>query len=76
MGLSIPVQAVLKMEGIIEVDDLLKFDDEKWKTVVSNLKNPGRTMSIARPKDPPVPIRGISYAIGARYLSRLKVARK
>ena len=29
MGLSIPVQAALKLEGIIEVDDLLEFDDNQ-----------------------------------------------
>ena len=27
MELSIPVQAALQLEGIIEVDDLLEFDD-------------------------------------------------
>ena len=31
-------------------------------------------MSVSRPKSPPVPIQGISYAIGARLLSRFKVA--
>ena len=76
MGLPIPVQAALQLEGIIEVDDLLEFDDDQWKTVVSNLKNPASIMSVARPKYPPVPIRGISYVIGARYLSRLKVSIK
>ena len=74
MGLSIPVQSALQLEGIIEVDDLLDFDDEQCKTVVSKLKNPSSTMSVARPKYPPVSIRGISYAIGERYLSRFKVA--
>ena len=73
MILSIPVQAALQMEGIIEADDLLEFDNDQWKTVVSNLKNPASTMSVGRTKYPPVPIRGISYAIGARYLSRLNV---
>ena len=68
MGLSIPVQDALQMEVIIGVDDLLEFDDDQWKTVVSNLNNPASTMSVARPKAPPVPIRGISYAIGARSL--------
>ena len=58
------------------MDDLLEFDDEQWETVSSNLKNPAITMSVARTKFPPVPIRGISYAIGARSLSRLKVASK
>ena len=71
MGLSIPGQVYLQLEGIIEVDDLLEFYDDQWKTVVSNLKNPESTMSVTRPKSPPVPIRGISYAIGARSLSRL-----
>ena len=42
MGLSIPVQADLKLEVIIEVDDLLEFDDEQWKTVDSNLKKSGK----------------------------------
>ena len=56
MGLSIPVQAAIQLKGIIEVDDLLEFNDEQWKTVISNLKNPASTMSIARPKSPPVPI--------------------
>ena len=51
--LSIPFQAAFQMEEIIEVDDLLEFDDEQWKMVVSNLKNPASTMSIARPKSPP-----------------------
>ena len=74
MGLPIAVQAVLQLEGIIEVDDLLEFDDEQWKTVVSNLKNLASTTSASQPKSPPVLIQGISYAIGARYLSRLKVA--
>ena len=73
MGLSIPVQAALQMEGIIEVDNLLDFDDEQWKTIVSNVKNQAITMSVAQPKSPPVPIRGISYSIGARSLSLLKV---
>ena len=67
MGLSIPVQDSLQLEEIIEVDDLLEFDDNQWKTVVSNLKNPASTMSVARPKSPPVPIQGIRYAIGARF---------
>ena len=58
----------------IEVDDLLEFDDYQWKTVVSNLKNPESTMSVSRPKSPPVPIQGISCAIGAIFLSRFKVA--
>ena len=40
MGLSIPVKASLQLEGIIEVYDLLEFDDDQWKTVVRNLKNP------------------------------------
>ena len=74
MGLSIPVQAALQLEGIIEVDDLLEFDDDQWKTVVSNLNNPASTMSVARPKSPLVPIRGISYAIVSISLSRFKVA--
>ena len=72
MVLSIPVQAALQLEGIIEVYDLSEFDDDQWKTVVSNLKNPASTVSSAQPKSPPVPILGISYAIGARSLSRLK----
>ena len=74
MGLSIPVQAALQLEGIFEVDDLLDFDNKQWKTVVSNLKNPASAMSVGQPKSPPVPIRGISYAIGERSLSQLKVA--
>ena len=76
MGLSISVQDSLQLEVIIEVDDLLEFDDEQWKTVVSNLKNLASTMSVSRPKSPPVPIRGISYAIGERSLSRSKCASK
>ena len=52
MGLSIPVQSALQLEGIIGVDELFEFDDEQWKTVVSNLKNPASTMSVARPKSP------------------------
>ena len=74
MGLSITVKAALQLEGIIEVDKLLEFDDDQWKTVVSNLKNPASTMSVALPKAQPAPIRGTSYAIGAISLSRLKVA--
>ena len=74
MGLSIPVQAALQLEGIIEVDDLFELDDDQWKTVASNLKNPASTMSVAQPNSPPVPIRGISYAIGEIYFSILKVA--
>ena len=46
------------------MDDLLEFDDEQWKTVVRNLKNPASTMSVGQPKSPPVPIRGIRFAIG------------
>ena len=69
MKLSIPVQSALHLEGIIEVDNLLEFDDDQWKTVVSNLKNPASTMIVARPKAPPVPIQGICYAIRERYLS-------
>ena len=46
MGLPIPVQAALQMEGIIEVDEFLEFYDDQWKTVVSNLKNPASTMSV------------------------------
>ena len=56
MGLSIPVQAALQLEGIIEVDDLFELDDDQWKTVASNLKNPESTMSVDRHKSPPVPI--------------------
>ena len=56
------------------MDDLLEFDDDQRKTVVRNLKNPSSTMIVARPKSPLVPIRGKSYAIGARSLSKLKVA--
>ena len=76
MGLSIPVQAAIQLEGIIEVDDFLEFDDNQRKKVVSNLKNPARTMIVARPKAPPVPIRCISYATGEILLSQLKVARE
>ena len=76
MGLSIPVQAAIHLEGIIEVDDLLDFDDNQWKTVFSNLKNLEITMSVAQPKSPPVPVRGINYSIGAGSLSRLKIASK
>ena len=47
MGLSITVQGSIHTEGIIEVDYLFEFDDEQWKTVVSNLKNPESTMSVA-----------------------------
>ena len=68
MGLSIPVQDALQMEVIIGVDDLLEFDDDQWKTVVSNLNNPASTMSVALPNSPPVSIRGMSYAIGERSL--------
>ena len=39
MGLSITVQADLQLELFIEVDDLLEFDDDQWKTVISKLKN-------------------------------------
>ena len=46
LGLSITVQADLQLEGIIEVDDLLKFDYDQWKTVVSNLNNLASTMSV------------------------------
>ena len=74
IGLSIPVQAYLQLKVIIEVDDLLEFDYDQWKTVFSNLKNPASTISVARPKSPPVPIRDIGYVIGARSLSRLKIA--
>ena len=74
MGLSTPVQAALQLEGIIEADDLFDFDDDQWKMVVSNLKNPESTVSVARPNSPPVPIWGISYAIGARSLSWLKAS--
>ena len=73
MWLSIPFQDALQLEEIIEVDELLEFDDEKWNTVVRNLKNPAITISVARPKSPPAPIRGISYSIGERSLSLLKV---
>ena len=76
MRLSIPFQAALQLEGIIQVYDLLDFDDDQWKTVVSNLKNPASTMIVALPKAPPVPIQCISYDIGARYLSKLKVTSK
>ena len=74
MVLSILVKAAIYLEGIIEVYDLLDFDYEQRKTVISNLKNTASTTSFARPKYPPVPIWGISYAIGARSLSRLKVS--
>ena len=76
MGLSIIFQADLQLKWIIDVDDLLEFDDDQWKTVVINLRNQKSTMSIARPKSPPVPIWGISYVIGERSLSQLKVASK
>ena len=56
MGLSILVQAAIQLEEIIEVDDLLEFDDEQWKTVVIKLKNSARTTSVARPKSPPIPL--------------------
>ena len=65
MGLSIPVQSDIQLEGIIEGDELLEFDDEQRETVVRNLKDPEITMSVSRPKSPPVPIWGISYTIGA-----------
>ena len=54
MGLSIPVQAALQLKGNIDVDDLLYFDDDKWKMVSRNLKNWASTMSFAQPKTPPV----------------------
>ena len=66
MGLSIPVQAAIHLEGMIEVDDLLESDDNQRYTVFRNLKNTEITMNVAQPKDPPVLIQGISYAIGAR----------
>ena len=74
MGLLIPVQSAIQLERIIEVDDLLEFDDDQWKMVVSNIKNPESTMSVAWPKSAPASIWGIRYAIGTRYLSQLKVA--
>ena len=37
-GFSIPVKAALQMEVIIEVDDLLEFDDDQCKTVVRKLQ--------------------------------------
>ena len=49
MGLSIPVQDAIQIEVIIEVDDLLDFDDDQWKMFVSNLKNPTSIMGVARP---------------------------
>ena len=64
MGLSIPVQDALQLEGIIELNDLLEFDDDQCKPVVSNLKNLSSTMSVARPKSSPVPIQGISMPLG------------
>ena len=72
MESSIQVQAALQLEGMIEVDDLFEFDDDQSKMVVRNINNPASTTSAARPKSPHVPIRGISYAIGAGYLSQLK----
>ena len=48
MRLSIPFQAALQLEVIIEVDDLLEFDGDQWKTVVISLKNLASTMSVAR----------------------------
>ena len=72
MGLSITVQATLWLEGIIEVDDLSEFDDDQWKTVVSNLKNPESNMSVTRPKSQPVPIRGISYANRGKILIKIE----
>ena len=74
MGLSIPGQADIQLEGVIQVDDLLEFDDDQCKNVARNLKIPASMMSVTRPKSPPAPVRGISYSIGAIYLSRLKVA--
>ena len=56
MELSIPVQATLQMEGIIEMYDLLEFDDYQWKTVVINLKNLASTISVTGHKASPVPI--------------------
>ena len=56
MELSIPVQATLQMEGIIEMYDLLEFDDYQWKTVVINLKNLASTINVTGHKAPPVPI--------------------
>ena len=72
MGLSIPVQTTLHLEGIIGVDYLLEFDEDQRKTVVSNLSNPEIPMSAVRPKAPPFPIQGISYSIGEISLSQLK----
>ena len=74
IGLSIPIQAALQLEGMVEVDDLLEFDYEQRKKVIRKLKTPAITMSVARTKSPPVPIRGINYAIGEISLSLLKVA--
>ena len=48
MGLSTSVQAALQLKGIIELDYLLEFDDEQWKTVVGNLNNPENTISVGR----------------------------
>ena len=31
MGLSIPDQAALNLEGITEVYELLEFDDDQWE---------------------------------------------
>ena len=71
MGLSVGLQLALQTEGIINVDDLGEFDDDHFKEISNNLRNPANVPSAA---DANVFVRGINHIIPARSLMRLKVA--
>ena len=71
MGLSVGLRLALQREGVLYVEDLGEFDDDQFKEISSNLRNPAHVASAA---DSAVFVRPCNHIIPARSLMRLKVA--
>ena len=72
MGIPALTLPGLAIEGITVPDDLLDFNEDDLKTVMSNLRRPAGT--IPDPADPTAVIPRPSYEFGAKSFKRLKIA--
>lgn len=72
MGIPALTLPGLAVEGITSPDDLLDFNEDDLKTVMSNLRRPAGT--IPDPDDANAVIPRPSYEFGAKSFKRLKIA--
>ena len=71
MGLTAELRIALQAEGLILIDDIGEFEDDKWTTVTANLRNQA---SMPDPAKAGRYIRPPSFTLGAKCMNRLKVS--